>query len=60
MDTRQPRGLEAIAEGAHARAIGHLRDSCPYPADSPERRAWLDGYDGTPAEDGPDSPITDA
>lgn len=60
MDTRQPPALEKIAEGAHARALGKPKDACPYPADSPERQAWLEGYDGTPAEDGPDSPIADA
>lgn len=60
MDTRQPSKLGPIAEGAHARVIGLPKDSCPYPVDSPERRAWLDGYDGTPSEDGPDVPMADA
>ncbi len=60
MDTRQPTIIEAIAEGAHARAIGLPKDSCPYDADMPERRAWMEGYDGTPNEDGPDVPMADA
>lgn len=60
MDTRQPEPAQAIAEGAHARAIGRPKDSCPYPVDSPERTAWLEGYDGTPSEDGPDLPMADA
>ena len=60
MDARQPAIFEQIAEGAHARVIGVPKDACPYPAGTPERRAWLEGYDGTPAEDGPDSPIADA
>lgn len=60
MDTRQPAILEAIAEGAHARAIGLPKDSCPYATDMPERRAWLEGYDGTPSEDGPDLPMPEA
>jgi ribosome modulation factor len=52
--------MQAIAEGAHARVIGRPKDSCPYPAGSPEQRAWLEGYDGTPTEDAFDSPIADA
>lgn len=60
MDTRQPAILEAIAEGVHARAIGLPKDSCPYATDMPERRAWLEGYDGTPSEDGPYLPMPDA
>jgi ribosome modulation factor len=60
MDTRQPTIIDAIAEGTHARAIGLPKESCPYDADMPERKAWLEGYDGAPAEDGPDSPIADA
>lgn len=59
MDTRQSPILEAIAEGARARVIGLPKDSCPYPADSPERKAWLDGYAGTPTEDTFDPPVTD-
>ena len=60
MDTRLPKGLEPIAEGVHARAIGRPKDACPYPADSLERKAWMEGYDGTPSEDGPDLPIANA
>jgi ribosome modulation factor len=60
MEMRQPPILKAISEGARARAIGRPKDACPYPANSPERKAGLEGYDGTPAEDGPDLPIADA
>lgn len=60
METRPHHTMQAISEGAHARAIGRPKDSCPYPAGSPERRAWLEGYDGTPSEDGPDVPMPDA
>ena len=52
---RQPDG--AIAEGARARSQGRPRDACPYPLDSPERRAWLEGYDGSPADRAPDQPL---
>ncbi len=52
--------LEVLAEGAHARAVGRPKDACPYPPDSRERTAWLEGYDGTPSEDGPDLPMPDA
>ena len=60
MDMRQPPTLKAISEGAHARAVGRPKDACPYPAHSPERKAWFEGYDGTPLEDGPDLPMSDA
>ncbi|GJE15119.1 Rmf/CrpP fold protein [Methylobacterium longum] len=60
MGMRQSPILKAISEGAHARAIGRPKDACPYPVRSPERKAWLEGYDGTPTEDGPDSPMADA
>jgi ribosome modulation factor len=60
MNTRLPEELIPIAEGAHARAIGRPKEGCPYPAGSPERKAWLEGYDGTPTEDGPDIPISEA
>ena len=45
---------DPLAEGAHARAIGRPKDSCPYPADSAERSAWFEGYDGTPSDTGRD------
>lgn len=60
MDKRQPPVFDKITEGAQARALGRPKDACPYPVGTPERQAWLEGYDGTPAEDGPDSPIADA
>jgi ribosome modulation factor len=59
MDTRQPTIVQLIAEGAHARTIGRPKDSCPYAADSPERKAWLEGYDGTLTEDTFEPPIAD-
>ncbi|MDP4024245.1 Rmf/CrpP family protein [Methylobacterium sp. NEAU 140] len=48
---------DPIAEGARARAQGRPKDACPYPADSPERAAWLEAYDGTPAGRAPDLPM---
>lgn len=49
---------DPIAEGARARAQGRPKDACPYPADSPARRAWIEGYDGAPADRVPDLPVT--
>ncbi|WCS27620.1 hypothetical protein LOK46_12570 [Methylobacterium sp. NMS14P] len=49
---------DPIAEGARARAQGRPKDACPYPVDSPARRAWIEGYDGAPADRAPDLPIT--
>lgn len=49
-----PTSSDPIAEGARARAHGRPKDACPYPADSPERMAWLEAYDGIPAEGPPD------
>ncbi|TXN05014.1 hypothetical protein FV242_05050 [Methylobacterium sp. WL64] len=51
---------DPITEGAQARAQGRPKDSCPYPADSPDRIAWLEGYDGVPSGKAPDLPIADA
>jgi ribosome modulation factor len=51
---------DPITEGARARAHGRPKDSCPYPANSPERTAWQEGYDGTPVDRAPDLPMTDA
>ncbi|MFY9293862.1 MAG: Rmf/CrpP family protein [Methylorubrum rhodinum] len=48
---------DPISEGAHARGLGRPKDACPYPADSAERKAWLEGYDGAPSDDGPDLPL---
>ena len=48
---------DPIAEGARARAQGRPKDACPYPAESEARTAWLEGYDGAPAERAPDPPI---
>ncbi|MGU3479006.1 ribosome modulation factor [Methylobacterium sp. D48H] len=38
--------MEIIKQGARARTVGRPRDACPYPADSRERRAWFEGFDG--------------
>ncbi len=48
---------DPLAEGARARVHGRPKDACPYPADSSERTAWLEGYDGIPAEPAPDRPL---
>ncbi|KQT89889.1 hypothetical protein ASG60_09485 [Methylobacterium sp. Leaf469] len=45
---------DPIEEGAQARIHGRPKDACPYPRDSEERAAWMEGYDGTPRDDGPD------
>lgn len=50
---------DPIAEGARARAAGRPKDACPYPAASAERKAWFEGYDGMPSNDGPDLPMPD-
>ncbi|GJE28034.1 ribosome modulation factor [Methylobacterium organophilum] len=55
--TPRPPPRDAIAEGARARAQGRRKDACPYPADSPERRAWMEGFDGKPADQAPDPPL---
>lgn len=48
---------DAIAEGARARAQGRPRDACPYGQNTPERTAWLEGYDGSPMDRAPDLPM---
>jgi ribosome modulation factor len=48
---------DPISEGARARAQGRPKDACPYPADSEARAAWLDAYDGMPAERAPHHPM---
>ena len=48
---------DAIAQGARARAQGRPKDACPHPADSPEREAWLEGYDGRSADQASDPPL---
>ena len=58
VNANQQRTKDPITEGAHARALGRPKDACPYPADSRERRQWLDGYDGTPSETRPDPSAT--
>ncbi|WP_435404748.1 Rmf/CrpP fold protein [Methylobacterium longum] len=52
--------MKAVSEGAHARAAKRPKDACPYPVNSAERRAWMEGYDGRPWKDGPDCPMADA
>ncbi|WP_409564195.1 ribosome modulation factor [Methylobacterium sp. J-068] len=49
---------DPIEEGAQARIHGRPKDACPYPRDSEKRAAWMEGYDGTPREHGPDLPLT--
>lgn len=39
--------MDVIRQGARARTRGRPRDACPYPAESRERRAWYEGYDGS-------------
>jgi len=39
--------MDIIKQGSRARALGRPRDACPHPADSRERRAWYEGYDGS-------------
>lgn len=39
--------MDVIRQGSRARALGRQRDACPHPADSRERRAWYEGYDGS-------------
>lgn len=58
-DETQTSSSDAITEGARARMQGRPKDACPYPAGSPEREAWLEGYDGLPADRAPDSPLGD-
>lgn len=53
----EPATPNAIAEGARARAHGRPKDACPYPAESRERREWLEGYDGIPADPMPTGPM---
>lgn len=48
---------DAISEGARARSTGRPKDACPYPPDSTERIEWLESYDGTPSDHGPDLPM---
>jgi len=50
---------EAVSEGTRARAQGRPRDACPYGQNTPERTAWLEGYDGAPMDRAPDLPIGD-
>ena len=54
MDKPDSKTKDPVAEGAHARAIGRPKDACPYPANSAERSAWFEGYDGTPSDAGRD------
>ena len=58
-DIRQPHP-DPIQQGAQARMHGRPKDSCPYPRDSKECVAWMEGYDGTPREDGPDLPASES
>ena len=51
-----PASPNPLTEGARARALGRPKDACPYPAGSRERTAWLEGFDGAPADRPPDAP----
>jgi ribosome modulation factor len=51
---------DPITEGAYARARGRPKDACPYPANSPARIAWLEGYDGLPTGPARDLPSASA
>ncbi|WP_336488745.1 hypothetical protein [Methylobacterium nigriterrae] len=51
---------DPVAEGAHTRARRIRKDACPYPLNSPERAAWMEGYDGRPRDYGADRPQTSA
>ncbi|MEZ0251033.1 MAG: Rmf/CrpP family protein [Methylobacteriaceae bacterium] len=48
---------DPITQGARARIQGRPRDACPYPVNSPEHTAWLEGYDGSPADRSSDRPL---
>ena len=48
--------MEIIKQGARARNTGRPRDACPYPAESRERRAWFEGFDGSVSEFGARAP----
>ncbi len=56
MSERHPSTSDPARAGARAGAHGRPKDACPYPAGSPERRAWLEGYDGAPDDRAPDLP----
>lgn len=56
-DLDPKRQLELAVEGATVRASGRPKDACPYPLESLERIAWMEGFDGEPVDQGPDLPI---
>ncbi|WP_375456193.1 ribosome modulation factor [uncultured Methylobacterium sp.] len=58
-DLHAPPPADPITEGARARAHGRPKDACPYPAGSEARRAWMEGFDGAPADRVPDLPRND-
>ncbi|GEL41525.1 hypothetical protein MEX01_21160 [Methylorubrum extorquens] len=47
MERQAPMIMNIIKQGGRARTTGRPKDACPYPADSRERRAWFEGYDGS-------------
>ncbi|GLS44464.1 ribosome modulation factor [Methylobacterium brachythecii] len=51
------RVIELTREGTRVRASGRPKDACPYPLDSPERIAWMEGFDGEQADQAPDLPM---
>ncbi|GLS46810.1 ribosome modulation factor [Methylobacterium brachythecii] len=56
-DLDPKRRHELAVEGANVRASGRPKDACPYPLESLERIAWVEGFDGEPIDQGPDLPI---
>lgn len=43
----EPTGGDPYKEGQDACGRGVPRSDCPYPEDSDEREAWLEGWDDT-------------
>jgi ribosome modulation factor len=45
-----PKGV--FSEGEDSYSFGLPREDCPYPPDSDEREAWLEGWDHSARQDG--------
>ncbi|TXN33553.1 hypothetical protein FV220_02105 [Methylobacterium sp. WL19] len=39
--------MNIIRQGSRARAEGYRKDASPFPEDSRERRAWMEGYEAS-------------
>ncbi len=50
------RRVALTKEGMRMRTLGRPKDVCPYPLNSPEREAWMEGFDGEPSDQAPDLP----